>query len=57
MEKLTNKHLDILFNLIIEEQRKIHNQNRNIKPLLEEYKNELDNIIKIICNSFEEEKD
>ena len=54
MEKLTNEQRDILFNLLIQEQRNIHKMNGNIQPLLEEYKKELSNILKIICDTYED---
>ena len=55
MGKLTNEQRDILLNLLIHEQNNIHSQNGNIKPLLENYRNELARIYQIICDSLEDE--
>lgn len=52
--KLTAKQNEILFNLIIQEQRNIHNMNGNIQSLLEDYKKELGNIIQLLCNNMED---
>ena len=52
-ENLTSDQRDILLNLLINEQSHIHQQNGNIKPLLENYKNELARIYQIICNTYE----
>ena len=54
MEKLTNNQRDILLNLLINEQNHIHQQNGNIRTLLENYKNELARIYQIICNTYED---
>ena len=52
--KLTEKQNEILFNLIIQEQRNIHKMNGNIQYLLEDYKKELGNIIQLLCNDMED---
>lgn len=51
--KLTNKQNEILFNLIIQEQRNIHNMNANIQEKLEDYRKELGNIIQLLCDDMD----
>ena len=51
---LTTKQKDILLNLLLQEQRNIHNMNANIQELLEDYKKELTNIYKAICDTLED---
>lgn len=53
MENLTNEQKEIILNLLLQEQRNIHNMNGNIQPLLENYKKELGNIYQKVCNSLE----
>ena len=52
--KLTNEQKEIILNLLIQEQRNIHNMNGNIQSLLENYKKELGNIYQKVCNSLED---
>jgi len=54
MENLTNEQKEIILNLLLQEQRNIHNMNGNIQPLLENYKKELGNIYQKVCNSLED---
>ena len=54
--ELTNRQKEILLNLISQEKSNICNMNRNIEPLLREYKKELSIIHKIISDSWEEDK-
>lgn len=54
--KLTNKQNEILFNLIIQEQRNIHNMNANIQEKLEDYRIELGKIIQLLCDDMEDEE-
>lgn len=51
---LTEKQKDILLNLILQEQRNIHNMNADIQNLLKDYRNELSNIYKAICDTLED---
>ena len=51
---LTEREKDILLNLLLQEQHNIHNQNGNIKPLLQDYKNELYRIYQKIVNTMED---
>lgn len=53
--KLTKKQNEILFNLIIQEQRNIHNMNANIQKKLENYRIELGKIIQLLCDDMEDE--
>ena len=53
---LTNRQKEILLNLIVQEKSNLCNMNGNIAPLLREYKKELTNIHKIICDTWEEDK-
>ena len=53
--KLTKEQNEILFNLIIQEQRNIHGLNGNIQKNLEDYKKELGNIIQLLCDDMEDE--
>lgn len=57
MDKLNNKQKDLLLNLLLQEQRNIHNLNGNMQPLLEDYRLELGKIYKIICDSLESDED
>lgn len=52
--QFAEKEKEILFNLIIQEQRNILKMNANIQPLLEDYKKELGNIIQLLCNDMED---
>lgn len=54
MNNLTEKEKDILLNLLLQEQNNIHNQNGNIKPLLQDYRNELHKIYLKIVNTLED---
>ena len=54
MPKFTNEQRDILLNLLINEQNHIRQQNGNIKPLLENYRNELHKIYQEIVNTMED---
>lgn len=52
--KLTKEQNEILFNLIIQEQRNIHHMNGNIQKNLEKYRVELSYIIQKLCNDMED---
>ncbi|WP_407454377.1 hypothetical protein [Methanobrevibacter sp.] len=54
MEKLTEKEKDILLNLLLQEQNHIHNQNGNIKYLLQDYRNDLHKIYLKIVDTLED---
>lgn len=52
--QFTEKEKDILLNLLLAEQNHIHNQNGNIKPLLNDYRIELHNIYQKIVDTLED---